>query len=40
MDVTERRRTQEQAERLRHLELDLAHMNRRRLIGELTASLS
>ena len=38
--VTERVRAQEQAERLRELELDLAHMNRLSMMGELTASLA
>jgi PAS domain S-box-containing protein len=40
VDVTERRRAQEQSERLRQLELDLAHMNRVSIMGELTASLA
>jgi PAS domain S-box-containing protein len=40
VDVTERRRAQEQSERLRQLEADLAHMNRLGIMGELTASLA
>ena len=40
VEVTERVRAQEQAEKLRQLELDLAHMNRLSIMGELTASLS
>jgi signal transduction histidine kinase len=40
VDVTERKRAQEQSERLRQLEADLAHMNRLGIIGELTASLA
>ena len=40
VDVTERRRAQTQSERLRQLELDLAHMNRLSMMGELTASLA
>jgi PAS domain S-box-containing protein len=40
VDVTERRRAQEQFERLRQLEVDLAHMNRLGIMGELTASLA
>jgi PAS domain S-box-containing protein len=40
VDVTERRRALEQAERLRQLEADLAHMNRLGLMGELTGSLA
>jgi PAS domain S-box-containing protein len=40
VDVTERRRAQEQYERLRQLESDLAHMNRLGIMGELTASLA
>jgi PAS domain S-box-containing protein len=40
VDVTERRRAQVQSERLRQLELDLAHMNRLSIMGELTASLA
>jgi PAS domain S-box-containing protein len=40
VDVTERRRAQEQSERLRQLEADLAHMNRLGIMGELTSSLA
>jgi PAS domain S-box-containing protein len=40
VEVTERIRAQEQAEKLRQLEADLAHMNRLSIMGELTASLS
>ena len=38
-DVTAAMRAQEEHERLRQLELDLAHMNRLSMMGELTASL-
>jgi len=40
MDVTERKHAEEQQERLRRLEADLAHMNRVTTMGELTASLA
>ena len=40
VDVTERRRAQEQSEKLRQLEADLAHINRLGIMGELTASLA
>jgi PAS domain S-box-containing protein len=40
MDVTERKRAQEEHERLRQLESDLAHMNRIGIIGEQAASLA
>src|SRR5580693_6275611 len=40
MDVTERKRAEEEHERLRQLEADLAHMNRVTTMGELTASLA
>ena len=40
MDVTQRRRAQEQAQRLRQLEDELAHLNRLSIMGELTASLA
>ena len=40
IDVTERRRAQEEHERLRQLEADLAHVNRLSMMGELTASLA
>ena len=39
MDVTERRRADQERERLRQLEADLAHMNRVSMMGELAASL-
>jgi C4-dicarboxylate-specific signal transduction histidine kinase len=38
--VTERRRAEEEHERLRQLELDLARMNRLNIMGELAASLA
>ena len=40
VDVTERRRAQDEREMLRQLELDFAHMNRVNMMGELAASLS
>ena len=40
VDVTERKRAQDEREKLRMLELDLAHMNRVSMMGELAASLS
>ena len=40
VDVTERKRAQEEHERLRQLESDLAHVNRVSIMGELTASLA
>jgi PAS domain S-box-containing protein len=40
VDVTERKHAQEQRERLRQLEADLAHMNRVSMMGELAASLA
>jgi len=40
VDVTERKRAQEERERLRQLEADLAHMNRLGIMGELAASLA
>jgi PAS domain S-box-containing protein len=40
VDVTERKRAQDEHERLRQLEADLAHMNRVSTMGELAASLS
>jgi PAS domain S-box-containing protein len=40
VDATERKRAQEEHERLRALEADLAHMNRLSIMGELTASLA
>src|SRR4029079_6172726 len=39
LDLTERKRAQEEHERLRQLESDLAHMNRLSTMGELAASL-
>lgn len=39
-DVTERKRAQDEREKLRQLELDFAHMNRVSMMGELAASLS
>jgi C4-dicarboxylate-specific signal transduction histidine kinase len=39
VDVTERKRAQEEHERLHQLESDLAHMNRLAIIGEQAASL-
>ena len=40
VDVTERKRAQEEHERLRQLESDLAHVNRMSMMGELAASLA
>jgi PAS domain S-box-containing protein len=40
VDVTERKRAQQEHERLRQLETDIAHMNRVSMMGELTASLA
>ena len=40
MDVTDRKRAEEERERLRQLEADLAHVNRVSMLGELAASLS
>lgn len=40
VDVTERKRAQDERERLLQLEADLAHMNRVSTMGELAASLS
>jgi PAS domain S-box-containing protein len=40
VDVTERRRAQNEREKLRQLESDLAHINRVSTMGELAASLS
>jgi PAS domain S-box-containing protein len=39
-DVTERKRAEDERERLRQLEADLAHMNRLGMMGELAASLA
>ena len=40
VDVTERKQAQEEHERLRQLEADLAHVNRVSIMGELAASLA
>jgi PAS domain S-box-containing protein len=40
VDVTDRKRAQDEHERLRQLESDLAHMNRLTMMGELAASLA
>ena len=40
LDVTQRKRAEEEHERLRQLESDLAHMNRVSMMGELAASLA
>ncbi len=40
IDVTERKRAEEQRERLRQLEAELAHINRVSMMGELTASIA
>jgi PAS domain S-box-containing protein len=40
VDVTERKRAEEERERLRQLESDLAHMNRLTMLGELASSLA
>ena len=40
IDVTERKRAQEEIQRLHQLESDLAHMSRLSVMGELTASLA
>jgi PAS domain S-box-containing protein len=40
IDVTERKRAQEEHERLRQLESDLAHINRVSIMGEFAASLA
>jgi len=40
MDVTERRRAEEERERLRQAQADLAHINRISTMGELAASLA
>jgi C4-dicarboxylate-specific signal transduction histidine kinase len=39
-DITEHKRTEEERERLRQLEADLARMNRISMMGELSASLA
>jgi PAS domain S-box-containing protein len=40
MDVTERKRAEQERERLRQVQADLAHINRVTTMGELTASLA
>jgi PAS domain S-box-containing protein len=40
VDITERKRAEEERERLRQLEADLAHINRVSMLGELTASIA
>src|SRR5579863_3088179 len=40
LDVTERKRAEEERERLRQLEADLAHINRVNMMGELAAALA
>jgi PAS domain S-box-containing protein len=40
MDVTERKRAEEERERLRQLEADLSHINRVNMMGELAAALA
>jgi signal transduction histidine kinase len=40
MDITERKRAEEERERLRQLETDLAHINRVNMMGELAAALA
>jgi signal transduction histidine kinase len=40
VDVTERKRAEEERDKLRQLEADLAHINRVSTMGELTASLA
>jgi len=40
IDMTERKRAEEERERLRQLEADLAHFNRVSMIGELAASIA
>jgi C4-dicarboxylate-specific signal transduction histidine kinase len=39
-DITERKRAEEERERLRRLEADLAHANRVNMLGELTTSIA
>jgi len=39
-EIADRKQAQEERDRLRHLEADLAHMNRVSMLGELAASLS
>jgi PAS domain S-box-containing protein len=40
LDITDRKRAEEERERLRQLEADLAHINRVSVMGELTASIA
>jgi signal transduction histidine kinase len=40
MDVTDRKRAEEERERLRRLEADLAHINRVNIMGEMAAALA
>ena len=40
VDITERKRAEEERERLRRLEADLAHINRVSMMGELAASIA
>ncbi len=40
MDIDDRKRAEEERERLRQLEADLAHINRVSMMGELTASIA
>jgi PAS domain S-box-containing protein len=40
MDITERKRAEQERERLRQLEADLAHINRINMMGELAAALA
>jgi len=40
LDITERKRSEEERERLRQLETDLAHINRVSMLGELAASIA
>ena len=40
MDITERKQAEEERERLRRLEADLAHINRVNMMGELAAALA
>jgi PAS domain S-box-containing protein len=40
MDITERKRAEEERERLRQLEADLVHINRVNMMGELAAALA
>jgi len=40
IDITERKRAEEERERLRQLEADLAHINRVNMMGELAAALA